>query len=224
MAIGDELDYADLYRRLQAPVTAFDCAQLCAPKNNGIALCCHGDDVIPVLYKGELKVLLERSDLWHRWQPETPEDEELEEEMGEFVLGECKGVAWCERDNRSLNCRTFPFMPYFDHDGGLGGIVYDYHAAEGKCPLVGMPEIVTRRYIEESLDFWQALTTGAPTEGDFYREESRKTRKRFRKKDEPVPVLTVDGIREFPTRRAEWNDLRSSGTRPNLIPLVRNRG
>ena len=87
--VGSRLDFARLYDRFDAPVTDFDCGQLCAPLNDGIPVCCHGESVIPVLYKGELKMLLERSDLWSRW---VPQDDEVEESEEEAAQKQCRVV------------------------------------------------------------------------------------------------------------------------------------
>lgn len=222
--VGSRLDFARLYDRFDAPVTDFDCGQLCAPLNDGIPVCCHGESVIPVLYKGELKMLLERTELWSRWVPQDEEERELEEDHDEFALATCKGVQHCERDNRSLNCRTFPLFPYFDHDDELAGLVYDYEAAEGKCPLVEMPQVVTVRYIEQALEFWAALAAGDERERKHYLDESATLRRRFGREREPVPVLTVDGVRDYPTTAREWKSLTARGRRPELTRMQRPRG
>ena len=224
MAIGSKLDFSALYELLDAPVTAFDCGQLCAPANGGVPVCCDHDKVIPVLYKGEFKMLMERTELWRPWKAETRAEKKMKSELSDYALCVCKGAAFCERDNRSLNCRTFPFAPYFDHDGVLSGLVFDYEAAEGKCPLLDLPGVATRSYIEQSLDFWAAVCTADRSEAEFQWQECEKIRRVFGKKNQPVPVHVAAGIREFPTGKNEWRALREADKLPKLIPLARPQG
>lgn len=224
MPIGSRLDFKRLYEILRAPVTEFDCGQLCAPLNGGVPVCCQSQKVIPVLYKGEFKMLMERTNLWRPFEPGSKDERTMVRELSEYQLAVCKGAAHCERDNRSLNCRTFPFAPYIDHDGVIAGLVYDYEAAEGKCPLLEFPGTITARYIEESLDFWCEVLSTDPLEAEFQSEESEKLRRSFGAKKKPIPVLSVEGVREYPTTKSEWARLLSAKKRPKLYPMERPKG
>ena len=224
MALGDKLDFNALYHSFGTPVTDFDCGQLCAPLNGGIPACCKGDEVIPVLYVGEFRRLIERTDLWEAFRPVTAHDRSLVAEHDDHQLATCRGVAHCERENRSLNCRTFPFSPYIDHDGLVAGLVYDMDAAEGKCPLVDLPQTVTRRYIVEATDFWSCLLVDSPDERRFYADECVDLRRRFGREGQPVPVLVELGIREYPTSLAGWKALDRDGQNAPLVPMERPAG
>lgn len=224
MPIGAHLDFKKLYDILKSPITTFDCGQLCAPTNGGVPVCCQGEKVIPVLYKGEFAMLMKRTELWRPFVPKDRDEKKLARELSDYQLAVCKGAAHCERDNRSLNCRTFPFAPYFDHDGVLAGLVFDYEAAEGKCPLLGFPGVITKRYIEESIDFWATIATEDRAEAEFQWEESEKLRRSFAQKKQPIPVLCPEGVREYPTQKSVWKKMVVGGERPRLNAMERPEG
>lgn len=224
MIVGKQHDFEALYKSFDAPITDFDCGQLCAPLNGGVPVCCKSEDVIPVLYVGEFKRLLERTQLWETFQPQNAHERRLVADNGEYQLAVCKGVAHCERENRSLNCRSFPFLPYVDHDGAVQGLVYDYDSAEGKCPLVELPQVVTKRYISEALSFWSQILVKSPEEQRFYGDESAGLRRRFAREGTGVPVLVEDGIRHFPTAVAQWRRLKKEPTDVPLTEMDRPSG
>ncbi|MCA9320169.1 MAG: hypothetical protein KDB53_05520 [Planctomycetes bacterium] len=221
---GDGYDFETLLAQFSAPVTDFDCGQLCSPENDGKPRCCEGEGTVPVLYRKEYDLLRRRSDLWKRYKPSCSEGRKMEQELGDYRLAVCKGVAFCERENRSLNCRSFPFMPYLDHDGEVKGLVFDLEAAEGKCPLVGLPQVVTKRYLRESMAFWRGIVDGDDGEGQFYRDESKKLRKRMAAKKKAVSVLCEEGIRSFPATKKKHEALKRQGKLPLLMPLTRPEG
>ena len=153
-----------------------------------------------MLYKKEYQVLRARSDLWRPFRPETKQQRELGDDMRACDrLCECKGVAHCERDNRSLACRTFPLEPYLDHDGELVGLVWNMDF-EGTCPLVASKHKVRPEYIEQALSMWEKAFSWAPAEREFYFGHSKTMRRSFGQKRRMIPVFTRSGIRKFPTR------------------------
>jgi hypothetical protein len=191
----------ELLATLTVPVTEIDCGTLCAPDNDGIPICCDKSRIVPVLYKTEYRVLRARSDLWRPFRPQTKDQRELGEDMRSCdKLCECKGVAHCERDNRSLACRTFPLEPYLDHDGELVGLVWNMDF-EGTCPLVMSRHKVRQDYIEQAMAMWRKAFEWAPKEQEFYMGHSQTTRRSFGQKRRKVPVFTPDGIRRMPTAR-----------------------
>jgi hypothetical protein len=191
----------ELLATLTVPVTEIDCGTLCAPDNDGVPICCDKQRIVPVLYKKEYQVLRARSDLWRPFRPETKQQEELGEDMRACdKLCECKGVAHCERDNRSLACRTFPLEPYLDHDGELVGLVWNTDF-DGVCPLVNSRYKVRRDYIEQAMAMWKKAFDWAPKEHQFYLEHSQTTRRSFGQKREKVPVFTPTGVKRMPTAR-----------------------
>ncbi len=222
MARGLRLPITELLKDFDAPVTAFDCGQLCAPLNNGKPVCCESEGVIPVLYHQEFVELQGRSDLWQAFKPTCKSEQVMADELPDYQLAHCTRSCFDERANRSLNCRSFPFLPYFDHDGVIVGLVYDYESAEGKCPLVDLPHTVTREYIRQAVGFWCAVCRIDEEEGDFYRDESKRLRRRFSRKNEDVPVLVEEGLAHYPTLRSDWRSLLAAGQSPPFTPYDRS--
>ena len=222
MERGSSLPIDKFLNEFDAPVTAFDCGQLCAPLNNGKPVCCESDGVIPVLYHSEFKVLKQRGDLWQAFKPACKAEKEMADELPDYQLATCTRSCFDERANRSLNCRSFPFLPYFDHDGQVVGLVYDYDSAEGKCPLVELPQTITKEYIRQAVAFWAAICEADEEEGEFYRSEAKRLRRRFARQSEAVvPVLVEAGIAHFPTRQSDWQALLSLGEEPSLTTFER---
>lgn len=221
MTRGADLDIEQLLKDFDAPVTAFDCGQLCAPSNGGIPVCCESNGVIPVLYKKEFEILEKRSDLWQAFKPTCHEEKELVDDHSDYQLAVCTRSCYSERQNRSLNCRSFPFLPYFDHDGEVVGLVYDYQSAEGKCPLVDLPQTITKSYITQAVSFWKTVSEADVEEMEFYRGESKRLRKRMRKEGEDVMVLVEEGLRHYPTRKSAWAQIQEEGAELPLTPFDR---
>ena len=61
--------FADIHRRLQAPVSRFDCGKMCAPLNGGEPVCCSTDHAIPIMDRAEYRLLRQKSDLWRPFKP-----------------------------------------------------------------------------------------------------------------------------------------------------------
>lgn len=204
----------ELLALLTSPVTGFDCGTLCAPGNGGVPVCCHAQSVIPVLYKAELAYFRKRTRLWRRYVPTGPSERERHADMRRCdVLAVCKGAAHCERENRSLGCRTFPFEPYVDHDGGLAGLVFNYEFT-GMCPLVGDPTPVLPAFIDQCLTLWQRIFALEDEERQFFAGASSTLRRSFAQKQLPIPVFTREGVRLMPTARRARRVRRARGGRP----------
>jgi hypothetical protein len=193
----------ELLATLRSPVTDFDCGTLCAPGNDGIPVCCDRDRIVPVLYKTEYKLLRQRSDLWSPFRPRTKQQASLGDDLRSCdKLCQCKGVAHCERENRSLACRTFPLEPYLDHDGRLVGLVYNFDF-QGTCPLVGSRHPIRPQYVDECMIMWEKAFSWSEEEWEFYFDHSETLRRSFGQKRKRIPVYTREGIVRMPTARAK---------------------
>ncbi|MCB1160666.1 MAG: hypothetical protein KDK45_24410, partial [Leptospiraceae bacterium] len=119
----DEVEY--FYSLLAEEVTGYDCGTLCSKDNGGEPFCCKVENAIPILYINEYKLVRSRTDLWSKWSPKTKEDKTFKKENEglDTIFCECKGVQFCERNNRSISCRTFPLEPYIDKRGVIVGLV-----------------------------------------------------------------------------------------------------
>jgi hypothetical protein len=196
-----EEQVAQLLKTLHVPVTEFDCGTLCAPGNGGVPVCCDKSQIVPVLYKTEYRLLRKRSRLWKPYQAKTAHQRELKEDTRACdKVCECRGVAHCERDNRSIVCRTFPFEPYLDHDDELVGLVYNFDF-QGLCPLVGSRHPIRDDYIDQALNMWTLAFGWSEAEREFYHDHSETLRRSFGQKRRKIPVFTREGRRLMPTRR-----------------------
>lgn len=181
-----------LYRLLSSPMLDFDCASLCAPKNKGVPLCCDQREVIPLMYRDELKWHRERSSFWKRMPRKTKDDSALaeENESDHDVLAVCPGPSKCVRSKRALVCRTFPFEPHCDTRGNVLGITYIY-SKEHTCPLIDRKNWrVNPTYVRNSIKYWEQIFELFPEEQELYVSESKKIRRQFKRKARKLPLFS----------------------------------
>jgi len=187
-------DFKELYRDLESAPATFDCGKKCSPFNDGEPFCCDTGWVVPIAYKPEWQYLQKRTNLWHEFRPRNSEEfelmDEIDEDENDFI--ECRGVKFCERENRSISCRTFPYEPYFDTKGNLLGLVYN-RVMEDKCYLVDRHSVVKKEFIRQMLNFFEKLFKLHPSERELYMGESRTYRNKMSRRKKPVVVLTLDG-------------------------------
>lgn len=194
-------DFEALYAGFASPPARFDCGKKCAPFNEGVPFCCDSGWVVPVACREEWKFLESRTRLWHEFRPRTSPElamvEEVDAEQSVFI--ECRGALHCERENRSVSCRTFPYEPYFDGDENLLGLVYN-RVLEGKCYLVDRHRVATKKYVGEFLRFFDRLFELLPAERELYIAQSRRYRRTMSRRKRPLVVLTPDGPYEAACR------------------------
>lgn len=189
-----------LLRTLRAPVTAFDCGTLCAPTNGGVPVCCNAHQILPVLYRAELALLQRRSDLWRHHVPSGVDAPLRHAARACDTFAICKGHTQCERNNRSLACRTFPFEPCLDHTGAFVGIVFAYDFAH-LCPLILSQHPINDHFIAQCCTMWERVFAADAEERAFYFGTSQTLRRQFGRRGERIPVFTPHGVRSFPTSR-----------------------
>jgi len=187
----------DTYRRIytifEAPVSKFDCGQYCAPLNGGTPVCCSTEDAIPVANKAEFNLLQSRSDLWSDFTPfDAPSRKVVEELADDCMAMECKGARHCERDNRSLACRAFPFFPYITKEGTILGLSY-YWDFEDRCWVISHLEHVTTKFIRQCMAAFLTLMADDPEEFEVYKDQSADMRRVFSRWKQKIPVLTPEG-------------------------------
>ncbi len=94
--------------------------------------------------------LRSRSKLWSIYEPTDAAGREIVRDMHKDCRAvECKGPPFCERDNRSVSCRAFPFYPYMTKDDELIGLTTSTPA--------GVPSITRSR--------WSASAAGSAGRG-----------------------------------------------------------
>ncbi len=184
----EEISY--YYTLLSEELTDYDCGKLCKDKNDGIPFCCVPKNAVPFLYRKELGLLKSRTDLWKVWEPTNAQERKLKSthEGEDTIFCECKGVAFCERDNRSISCRTFPLEPYIDKRGALVGLVFMKEFLDG-CPLSTKGEDIRQGYIDSHFLFWEKLLLRRKEEYETYQKSSRAYRNWSKKTGKKIPVL-----------------------------------
>ena len=138
--------------------------------------------------------LKSRTDMWHKFVPKNKgEANEVADLKGSDCRAvECNGAAHCERDNRSLACRTFPFFPYFNTEKELIGLSY-YWSFEGLCWVISNITIVEKPFIRQFLDVHEYLFKADENWRDTYIEQSSTMRGVYSRKNERFPVILRDG-------------------------------
>lgn len=204
----DEVEY--YFSLLGENVTRYDCGKLCAPYNEGVPHCCVADNAVPLLFKAELEYAQQKgSDLWFAWKPKTEEDRELKSTARkDQMFCECKGARFCERDFRSISCRTFPLEPYVDRRGAFVALtfLYDFtlnheQSGEPRCPLVERAQDIRQKFIDASFQFWEKLMLRIPDEYEIYVESSRDLRKKRAKEDYRIQLFFPTHMKKIPSSR-----------------------
>ena len=195
-------DIRALYAGFDAPITDLDCGQMCAPHNpSGKPFCCDICYAVPAAYSSEWKTLKEATKLWHHYRgdecasPPGPEPAHpvAENDMppGMIPLA-CLGPDRCERENRLLSCRQFPFFPYVTSDYRFLGLAYDWEF-ESKCWVISNLGRVSDAYREEFVRTHDYLFALFQDEFDSYAVRSEEMREHFIEQRRRISLLHRDG-------------------------------
>jgi hypothetical protein len=178
------------YDLLDESLTAYDCGKLCSPANGGEPLCCSVENAVPMLYREEFVYLSVRSQLWQRWRPKSAADkkQKRDEETPSIIFCECKGVKHCERENRSICCRTFPLEPYIDSDGDFVGLIF-MREFRNSCPLMGRLGDIRQRVVDKHYEFWRLMFEKKIDEWELYKSTSRGWRISASRRKVALPLL-----------------------------------
>jgi hypothetical protein len=161
-------DVKEIYRTLHQPVVEFDCGKKCAEINNGVPICCDDSHAIPVLYTSELIYLRKKTDLWRNFRAYDQHERTMASELPDDQrFARCKGHLECERENRSISCRTFPFFPYFTREHGFMGLAY-YWEYRGRCWILERHDLVKRDFVDGFVKAWELIFERKPDEMDFF--------------------------------------------------------
>jgi hypothetical protein len=186
-------EYESIYAGFEAAISRYDCGQYCSPHNGGEPVCCSTKNAIPIATVEEWKFLKSRTDLWHIYQPRTKTERKIKEELPHDCRTlECKGAAFCERHNRTLSCRTFPFYPYITKGYGFAGLAYYWHF-EDKCWVMSNLQIVEREFVREFVSTFELLFRRVPGELEVFRDYSASMRRAFSRWKRNIPLIGRDG-------------------------------
>lgn len=186
--------YRKIYDILQAPVsTSVDCGYKCAPLNGGEPICCSTDNAIPVVDKEEWTLLKRRTKMWKIFKPFDTASRKVVDEMSTNCRAiECNGARLCERDNRTLACRSFPFFPYMSKDGFIIGVSY-YWGFEDQCWVISNLQSVDIPFVAEMVRAYEILFEEDEEEFETFMDNSADMRRVFSRWDRDIPVITPDG-------------------------------
>ncbi len=186
-------DFKQIYDIFSAPVSRFDCGQYCAPLNGGEPVCCSTDNAVPIVDRAEFALLQSRSDLWRPHRPTDAGGKEVVRDLHSSCLAvECKGARHCERDNRSLACRAFPFFPYLDRNGDFIGLSIHWTFAD-RCWVMSNLSVVDAEYRRQFVAAHELLFAKDPSEYELHREYSASLRRVFSRKRLAIPMIGRDG-------------------------------
>jgi hypothetical protein len=185
--------YRRIFERFRAPVSRFDCGRKCAPHNGGEPVCCSTQHAIPIADRAEFELLRARTDLWRRYRAIDAESRrEIADLHRDCVAIECKGARHCERDNRTMACRAFPFFPYLTRAGELVGLSY-FWAFEDRCWIISNLGVVTPDFVRECIEAYELLFAADRLEYDANRRFSASMRRVFARRERLIPVIGRDG-------------------------------
>jgi hypothetical protein len=150
-------DVRALYDGFNAPITRFDCGRKCAPLNGGEPLCCSSKNAVPVVHRAEWEVLRARTDLWKRFKPYDAATRRIVDELSPACAAiECKGGRFCERENRTIACRAFPFFPYLTREKDFVGLG-TYWGFADRCWVISHPELVLPDFVAEFIATFERI-------------------------------------------------------------------
>ncbi|MGF1455910.1 MAG: hypothetical protein ACFB6R_11120 [Alphaproteobacteria bacterium] len=187
-------DYTHIHKIFTADINErVNCGRYCAPLNGGSPLCCTTATAIPIVANAEWKALKKRTDIWQPFKPFDATSRKIVEELHESCSAvECAVAPVCQRDNRTLACRAFPFFPYFTKERDLVGIGY-YWTFEDRCWILSNLGIVEPDFVREMMETYRFLFEKDKEEEDVFVEQSVSARRVFSRWNRPFPVLTEDG-------------------------------
>lgn len=218
MKVSDR-DYARVYSGFQAPISRiYNCGAKCAPFNDGQPVCCDARNAIPIVEKSEWALLKKRTKMWKPFVPRTPDQKaEIADLKGtDNCAVECRGAAHCERDNRSLACRSFPFFPYFDREKTLVGLAH-YWNFEGQCWVISNLTIVEQPFIDQFLKMHEFIFKTDDNWRVTYVEYSATMRRVYSRRGERFPVIMRDGTYRWVLPKSGGKMVRA--TKKDLLKL-----
>ena len=210
--------YKTILDTFQAPVSRFDCGRKCAPLNEGTPVCCDVEHAIPLVDKQEWFLLKSRTDLWKPYRARDAQAiKELSDKHRDCRAVECKGFMHCERDNRSLACRAFPFFPYMTKDDELIGLSVFWDFAD-RCWVQSNLQIVEPSFVKECIAGYELLFDNDPAERTANRDHSAVMRRTFSRQNRIIPLLGREGeylaVEPYTAkvRKAHWREYGRNDT------------
>ena len=204
--------YRKIYKKFQKPVSRYDCGRKCAPLNGGTPVCCDTEHALPIVDKREWQFLQSRSDLWHLYLKRDAESRRERKDMHrDCRLVECKGARHCERENRSLACRAFPFFPYLTAEDEFVGLAPFWDFAD-RCWLMNNMQVVDREFVGQFVEAHELMFAADKEERAANAAQSATMRRVFSRWNRIIPLIGRDGEylaiepRSHRIRKASWRE------------------
>lgn len=220
--------FQNLHQGFFLPLSEIDCGQKCGPHNEyGVPVCCDIDLLVPTAFKEEWDYLLANTDLWYQWAGiSTPEGKGLIQEMqpGQVPL-QCLGHHQCQRDYRTITCRSFPFYPYLDGSGSLIGLAY-YSDYQEQCWIISNLSLVTIEYKKQFQMIFKRIFELYPETLEAYQRFSTYMRSMAESEDNDLILMDFDGLvfsidpKNEMIKKLSYNDLEIYGPFSTMKELV----
>ncbi len=187
------LEFPRLYQQFDAPIAALDCGGRCAPYNErGVPFCCDTRHAVPTAYEVEWLYLRSATTLWHTYD-DPLHGVELRRQLPDGqVLIECLGHRLCQRNFRSIVCRSFPFFPYITRQGQFVGLAY-YWEYEDRCWVTSNLQVVSLEFRQQFIDAYDEIFRLVPDEKESFRGFSGQMRRVFGRKKRAISLLHRNG-------------------------------
>jgi hypothetical protein len=191
----NQVGIATLYAQFHSPITELDCGRKCAPYNvNGVPFCCDTNHTVPSAYLEEWQYLETATDLWHLWQAQDEQETNRLRSMtpeGHTLIA-CLGHELCQRNFRSITCRSFPFYPYISAEDQFIGLSY-YWEYEDRCWVISNLDVVRPEYRQKFITTYQEIFNRLPEEWESFAYQSKVMRSIFAHQRRAIPLLHRDG-------------------------------
>lgn len=185
--------YRRIYERFQSSISRYDCGKQCSPHNGGEPVCCSTKDAVPLVDKWEWELLRGRTAMWRPYVPNDASGRKIVEDLHEDCRAiECRGARHCERDNRTMACRTFPFFPYVTREGAFIGLSYLWDF-EDRCWVISNLAIVDRAFVAEFIEAYELLFAHDREEFEANRDHSAVMRRVFTRWNRVIPLIGREG-------------------------------
>ncbi len=185
--------FQSIFDFFNAAVVDIDCGQKCKHLNGGTPVCCDTQNAVPIVQVAEWLALKQRTKMWRSFKPRCAVTRDIVANLHSSCKAvECRGAQHCERDNRSLSCRTFPFFPYFTNKDELIGLAYFWHF-EDRCWVISNLSQVTPAFVHQFLAAYEILFDADPAEREVAQNFSATMRRVFSRWDRPFAIIDRDG-------------------------------
>ena len=195
-------DIRALYTTFDSPIAKLDCGKKCAPHNpRGVPFCCDICHAVPAAYTSEWTYLRNATDLWHKYSRDdcpASDSSKAGEPLADsklppnMILLACLGADRCQRPNRIISCRAFPFFPYITSDHRFLGLAVEWEF-ESVCWVISNLDQVTKKYRAEFIHTFDYLIATFNDVFESYEVHSQKLRARFGSRKKRFSLLHRNG-------------------------------